>query len=108
MNLDSDNLIGIYIAFSIYFVAIAIAAIAAYRRIHAAKDVVGDGETKHAVIEAHYLGNRSFGPFLTAGSLFASFFSGYTVVGVPNEAFDMGWNSLRWPVATIAIVYFFK
>ena len=106
MALNSDNLIGLYIAFGAYFLSLCCAALVAYRRIHARDAALSQSgeETKHEVIEAHYLGNRSFGPLLTAGSLFASFFSGYTVVGVPNEAFNTGWNSMRWPCATIAIV----
>jgi solute:Na+ symporter, SSS family len=42
------------------------------------------------------LGGRDLGPLLTAGTLFASLFSGYTVVGVPNEAYKFGWFALRW------------
>ena len=38
----------------------------------------------------HYLGGRSFGPFITGATIFASLFSGYTVVGVPNESFRLG------------------
>jgi Na+/proline symporter len=41
---------------------------------------------------------------LTAGTLFASLFSGYTVIGVPNEAFKLGWLSIRWLPTLMAIV----
>ena len=41
-----------------------------------------DGTNDH--LSAHYLGGRSFGPIVSAGTVFASFFSGYTVVGVVN------------------------
>jgi Na+/proline symporter len=41
---------------------------------------------------------------LTAGTLFASLFSGYTVVGVPNEAYNLGWVSIRWIPTLMAIV----
>ena len=44
----------------------------------------------------HYLGGRTFGPLVTAGTVFASLFSGYAVVGIPNEAFRYGWSALRW------------
>ena len=47
-------------------------------------------------LSAHYLGGRQFGPLLTAGTTFASLFSGYTVIGVPNEAYNVGWSALRW------------
>mmetsp|Transcript_6592 Transcript_6592/g.18409 ORF Transcript_6592/g.18409 Transcript_6592/m.18409 type:complete len:644 (+) Transcript_6592:3-1934(+) len=40
--------------------------------------------------------------------MFALFFSGYTVVGVPNEAFRTGWLSLRWltTAAFVGVGYF--
>jgi Na+/proline symporter len=41
---------------------------------------------------------------MTAGTVFASLFSGYTVIGVPNEAFRNGWSSLRWIPTLMAIV----
>jgi sodium/proline symporter len=55
-------------------------------------------------LSAHYLGGRSFGPLMTAGTMFASLFSGYTVVGVPNEAFNTGWAALRWFPSGIGVV----
>lgn len=47
-------------------------------------------------LSAYYLGGRSFGPLLTAGSLFATLYSGYTISGIPNEAFRTGWMALHW------------
>lgn len=41
---------------------------------------------------------------MTAGTVFASLFSGYTVVGVPNEAFNQGWMALRWIPTLMAVV----
>jgi sodium/proline symporter len=55
-------------------------------------------------LSAHYLGGRSFGPIITAGTIFASLFSGYTVVGIPDEAYNKGWTSLRWMPTTCGIV----
>lgn len=42
------------------------------------------------IVVGHYLGGRSFGPLVTGATIFASLFSGYTVVGVPNESFQRG------------------
>jgi sodium/proline symporter len=39
---------------------------------------------------------RTFGPWVTAGTMFASVFSGYTVVGIPNESFTKGFYAFRW------------
>jgi Na+/proline symporter len=36
--------------------------------------------------------------------MFASLFSGYTVIGVPNEAFKLGGFSIRWIPSLMAIV----
>jgi hypothetical protein len=38
------------------------------------------------VLTAHYLGGRSFGPWLTLGTMFASLYSGFTIIGIPNGA----------------------
>ena len=36
--------------------------------------------------------------------MFASIFSGYTVSGIPNEAFRTGWQALRWMPQFIIVV----
>jgi Na+/proline symporter len=43
-----------------------------------------DGMTDHLM--NHYLGGRDFGAILSAGTVYASLFSGYTVVGIVNGA----------------------
>mmetsp|Transcript_19526 Transcript_19526/g.45813 ORF Transcript_19526/g.45813 Transcript_19526/m.45813 type:complete len:167 (-) Transcript_19526:702-1202(-) len=40
-----------------------------------------------------------------AGTVFASIFSGYTVVGIPNEAYNFGWKSIRWLPAIFTIIW---
>lgn len=47
-------------------------------------------------LNAHFLGGRALGPVLTAGTLFASVYSGYTVIGVPNDAYSRGFLSGKW------------
>jgi Na+/proline symporter len=57
-------------------------------------------------LTAHYLGGRDFGAFLTAGTVFASIFSGYTVIGVPNEAYNStGWSNLRWVAICWMVIF---
>ncbi|CAB9503729.1 Sodium/proline symporter [Seminavis robusta] len=57
------------------------------------------------ILYSHYLGGRSLGPVLTTGTIFASFFSGYTVVGIPNEAYSKnGFMALRWLASSMAIM----
>jgi Na+/proline symporter len=43
-------------------------------------------DSSEDVLTAHYLGGRSFGPWLTLGTMFASLFSGFTIIGIPNDA----------------------
>ncbi|KAL7547566.1 hypothetical protein ACHAWF_010859 [Thalassiosira exigua] len=87
-----EHQIGLYISIPVYFCVLGGCAFWANRRMAKMEhDNVNDKLT------AHYLGGRDFGVFLTAGTVFASLFSGYTVIGVPNEAYNSkGWSSLRW------------
>ena len=102
---DSNNLIGIYIALGIYFALLSLAALAGYFKMKRNKQQNQQEGKVEDVLEAHYLGNRDFGPIQTAGSSFSSFFSGYTVVGVPDEAYYNGWTALQWIVATVSIAF---
>lgn len=103
MILDRNNLIGLYITIPLYFCILGGACVVAYTRNKrlSSNSTAGVGND---ALSQHYLANRSFGPLLTAGTLFASIFSGYTVVGVPNDAFATGWFSIRWIAAFIFIV----
>lgn len=81
----------LYITIPLYFVLLLGGAYWAYHRtekLHCTN--VSDK------LNAHFLGGRDFGPFLTAGTLFASLYSGYTVVGVPNDAYNNGFLSGKW------------
>jgi Na+/proline symporter len=82
---------GLLVAVPIYFLLLAGCAYWAHRRMERMEhDKVADK------LSAHYLGGRDFGPLMTAGTIFASLFSGYTVIGVPNEAYNTGWAALQW------------
>lgn len=94
---SAENRTGLYVSIPVYFGILAASAFWAYRRMERMK------ETTDA-ISNHYLGGRAFGPFLTAGTVFASLFSGYTVVGIPNEAFRTGFLSFRWMSATAMLL----
>ncbi len=96
---SEENRKGLYVAVPIYFCCLALATYWAYHRVEKMKHTgVSDA------LAAHYLGGRDFGPLLTAGTLFASLFSGYTVVGIPNEAYKSGWQSIRWIPTLMAVV----
>lgn len=51
--------------------------------------------TSEDALTTHYLGGRSFGPVVLFGTMFASLFSGGTVVGIPQEAYYTGWQTMR-------------
>jgi sodium/proline symporter len=94
-----DHITGLYVVVTIYFVVIALCAYWGHtRQIQLSHSGVSDKLT------SHYLGGRSIGPLLTTGTIFASFYSGYTVVGIPNEAFRDGWMAMRWVAAGFAII----
>ncbi|KAL7506888.1 hypothetical protein ACHAXN_004100 [Cyclotella atomus] len=95
-----QHLPGLYISVPIYFVLLGGCAYWAHRRMERM-------EHEHTAdkLSAHYLGGKDFGPWMTAGTIFASLFSGYTVIGVPNEAYNTGWAALRWMSTIWAIVW---
>mmetsp|Transcript_23815 Transcript_23815/g.51795 ORF Transcript_23815/g.51795 Transcript_23815/m.51795 type:complete len:82 (-) Transcript_23815:373-618(-) len=77
MAADSSNLLGLYILVPVYFCFLFGAALWGMYRMkrHKAK-LKSDGDSPEDSLTRHYLGGRSFGPVLTAGTMFASFFSG--------------------------------
>jgi len=55
-------------------------------------------------LESHYLAGRKLGPMVLGISLAASLFSGYTVVGIPAEAFVDGFSAWRW-IGSCVFIY---
>jgi len=55
-------------------------------------------------LESHYLAGRKLGPIVLGTSLAASLFSGYTVVGIPAEAFIDGFSAWRW-IGSCVFIY---
>ena len=81
---SAESRTGLYVTIPLYFMVLGGCAWWAHRRI-----VKMESEGVAGAISAHYLGGRDFGWIVTAGTFFASLFSGYTVVGVPVScAFD--------------------
>lgn len=101
MHLNNQSIVStrsLYVMIPIYFCMLAAVAVWSYMRNRKFKQ-----EGISDAMSTHYLGGRSFGALVTAGTMFASLFSGYTVVGVPNEAFKTGWLALRWMPTAIGI-----
>jgi hypothetical protein len=76
---EASNRLGLYIAIPAYFAMLCLCAFWVYRRMEKQNS---KGMTDHLM--NHYLGGRNFGAILSAGTVLASLFSGYTVVGVVN------------------------
>jgi len=55
-------------------------------------------------LESHYLAGRKLGAIVLGTSLAASLFSGYTVVGIPAEAFMDGFSAWRW-IGSCVFIY---
>lgn len=53
-------------------------------------------------VKAHFSG--SYGSFVLMLTTFSTVYSGFTVTGIPDEAFAKGFVSLRWIGATLVIV----
>ena len=70
---SEENRSGLYVAIPVYFAVLGVVAYLSNRRLaYMEKHAQADKLT------GHYLGGRSFGPIITAGTIFASQFSGYT------------------------------
>lgn len=108
MREDQINRIpGISISVGVYFVILLLCATWANRRNRKEVSVgsaqlsagaEGPGQTQEErqyqypitdTLSSHYLSGRSLNSVLTTGTIFASFFSGYSVVGIPNEAYQV-------------------
>jgi hypothetical protein len=88
----------------LYFLVLLMCAVWAHRRNRQEVNRSSSGITfqlhqagRTDTLSVHYLGGRSLNPVLTAGTIFASFFSGYTFVGIPDEAYKVryGLGSLQ-------------
>jgi len=85
-----------YVVLALYIVATIVVTVIANRKNNDPSDA-----SSH--ITKHFLGSKNFGPFILVLTTFASVFSGYTVVGVPNEAGASGFTAVRWMSLIIVI-----
>jgi Na+/proline symporter len=56
-------------------------------------------------VDEHFTGGGNLGPIVLCCTLFATFFSGYTVVGIPNETYQHGFQSSKWPAMVLVVVH---
>ena len=83
---------GIYVTLFLYLVLTAFVTWLANRDNR--EEETREGET--TLVKTHFMGGKNLGLFVLYLTTFATYFSGYTCVGVPNDAFTQGYNSLRW------------
>ena len=82
----------VYIVLTVYVLLMASVTFLARRQNRAAAATAGDAKA----VSTHYLAEKGFGVLVLSMTMMASIFSGYTVVGVPNEASINGFDALRW------------
>lgn len=85
-----------YVVLTLYVVATIVVTVAANRKNN-------DPSDASSQITKHFLGSKNFGPVILTFTTFASVFSGYTVVGVPNEAGSNGFTAVRWMSLIVVI-----
>ena len=85
----------LYIFVGVYFCMLVVVAKMAHAKKVKAIESLGE-------IKAHFSG--SYGAFSLFLTTFSTIYSGYTVIGIPEEAFTRGFVSLRWIGATLVIV----
>ncbi|CAK9091760.1 unnamed protein product [Durusdinium trenchii] len=86
---------GRYVLVGVYFsMLLVIAKVAHAKKVKAIE--------QHGEIKAHFSG--SYGVFFLFLTTFSTVYSGYTVIGIPEEAFARGFVALRWIGATLMIV----
>ena len=92
----SDNT-GIYVVLAFYVLATSAVTFCANKNNREEAGKSGDEVT------THFLAGKNFGVVILYLTTFASCFSGYTVVGVPNDSYKQGYNGIRWFSMSIAL-----
>jgi SSS family solute:Na+ symporter/sodium/pantothenate symporter len=98
-NADMHSTTPIYITLIIYLISMVVVTIIANRQNAAEEERNGED----GAVSTHFLGGKDMGMFVLTMTSFASIFSGYTVVGVPNSAAKNAFNEFRWMGAILCI-----
>jgi Na+/proline symporter len=96
---EIDTVTPVYLCLAFYVLAMLGVSIIANRQNAAAEHEGGD----EAAVSEHFLGGKGFGVVVLTLTTLATVFSGFTVVGVPNEAGKSGFTAFRW-VGIVLIV----
>jgi len=94
-RVEAEYGVGVYVTVCLYiFFLLGVAIVSWWRN-----------RKTEGTMKAHYMGNKSFGPVILTFTFFATTYSGYTVVGVPTDAYKTGWLSLKWMGAILALSF---
>ena len=98
------------IFFAVYSTLVASVIIVNYfyekkrKAVRSAVDGTESGDVGDDAMVDHFLAGRQTPLFIIVLSTFSTIFSGYTMVGVPNETNSKGFTSLRWVQAINSII----
>ena len=87
-----NNYTGIYVTLAIYIFLTALVTWKANKNNREEEERQGDG----GLVTTHFMGGKNLSLGVLYLTSFATYFSGYTCVGVPNDAFNQGYNGFRW------------
>lgn len=96
---DGDIGAGIWVILGLYLACVL--GIGVYSFVHRKKR---RAEAQCDSLEDHYIAGGTLGVVVLSFTIFASLFSGYTVVGVPADAYREGFRAMRWIPAILWVV----
>jgi len=95
---NSHAHVGVWVVMGFYLLFLIAVAVWCYLRGRKLEEQYAAGVLRRTTskLEDHYVGGRDLGPWSLALTLLASTWSGYTVVGAPQDTYRRGWNATRY------------
>lgn len=91
---------GIWVAMGLYLAALLACAIVPFIR---QKRWVRVADTDGTAASKHFIAGGTLGMFVIPLTLFATLFSGVSLVGIPSEASTNGFYTLRWTLSLVPV-----
>jgi len=95
---DLDTGVLVWVCLCIYLVLLLSVAMIGFVKSLALK-------TEKEKIDDHFIASRGLSYVVLALTVFSTVFSGYTVVGVPGEVWDLGFFGFRWLLTICQMIY---
>uniref|UniRef100_A0A0G4HUP1 Sodium/solute symporter n=1 Tax=Chromera velia CCMP2878 TaxID=1169474 RepID=A0A0G4HUP1_9ALVE len=106
---SSDIGWGAWLIIGLYLASTLVVGFVAFRRGRRSAETGQSGKSGGGdgggILQQHFLAGRGLGIVVLTMTQLATVFSGYTLVGVPAEAYRRGFYSLRW-AATLSYIVF--